>query len=137
MSQEDEDGKALKRTKATVSAPAEGEGAAGLGARPGRSGFMQLTPSAHVDTFCRDNLPPPGQWPELEFTLPGLRYPVPGGPDVGRLADALRMLLATGQVAALGVSCSWHPGHALKQGVFRVHGRDFLLASAGRSSSLS
>jgi acyl-coenzyme A synthetase/AMP-(fatty) acid ligase len=36
---------------------------------------MQLTPSAHVDTFCRDNLPPSGQWPELEFTLPGLRYP--------------------------------------------------------------
>ena len=36
---------------------------------------MQLSPSAHVDTFCRDSLPPAGQWPELEFTLPGLRYP--------------------------------------------------------------
>jgi 2-aminobenzoate-CoA ligase len=36
---------------------------------------MQLTPSAHADTFCRDSLPAPGQWPELEFTLPGLRYP--------------------------------------------------------------
>jgi arginase len=43
--------------------------------------------------------------------LPGLRYPVPGGPDAARLADALRMLLATGQVAALGIACTWHPGH--------------------------
>jgi 2-aminobenzoate-CoA ligase len=36
---------------------------------------MLLTPSAHADTFCRDHLPPPGQWPDLEFTLPGLAYP--------------------------------------------------------------
>lgn len=36
---------------------------------------MQLTPSAHVDTFCRDHLPPAGEWPELEFTLPELAYP--------------------------------------------------------------
>jgi 2-aminobenzoate-CoA ligase len=35
---------------------------------------MQLTPSAHVDTFCRDNLPPEDQWPELRFDLPGLQY---------------------------------------------------------------
>jgi arginase len=44
--------------------------------------------------------------------LPGLRYPVPGGPDAARLADALRTLLATGRVAALGVACTWRPGHA-------------------------
>lgn len=36
---------------------------------------MKLTPSAHVDTFCRDNLPPADQWPDLEFTLPDLAYP--------------------------------------------------------------
>jgi 2-aminobenzoate-CoA ligase len=36
---------------------------------------MQLSRSAHADSFCRDHLPPPGQWPELEFSLPGLRYP--------------------------------------------------------------
>lgn len=36
---------------------------------------MQLTPSAHVDTFSRDHLPPSEQWPTLEFTLPELRYP--------------------------------------------------------------
>jgi arginase len=42
--------------------------------------------------------------------LPGLRFPAPGGPDAAQLAATLRMLLATGQVAALGVSCSWYPG---------------------------
>jgi len=36
---------------------------------------MPLTPSAHVDTFCRDHLPPADQFPELEFTLPELAYP--------------------------------------------------------------
>ena len=36
---------------------------------------MKLTPSAHADTFCRDHLPPAGQWPDLEFTLPELAYP--------------------------------------------------------------
>jgi 2-aminobenzoate-CoA ligase len=36
---------------------------------------MRLSPSAHADTFCRDNLPPAGQWPELRFDLPELRYP--------------------------------------------------------------
>jgi 2-aminobenzoate-CoA ligase len=36
---------------------------------------VQLAPSAHVDTFCRDNLPPDDLWPELRFELPELRYP--------------------------------------------------------------
>jgi Acyl-coenzyme A synthetases/AMP-(fatty) acid ligases len=36
---------------------------------------VQLSPSAHVDTFCRDNLPPPGLWPEFRFDLPELQYP--------------------------------------------------------------
>jgi 2-aminobenzoate-CoA ligase len=36
---------------------------------------MQLSPSAHTDTFCRDNLPPGDQWPDLRFDLPELRYP--------------------------------------------------------------
>jgi 2-aminobenzoate-CoA ligase len=31
--------------------------------------------SAHVDTFARDNLPPPEQWPELIFELPELQFP--------------------------------------------------------------
>ena len=36
---------------------------------------MELSPSAHTDTFCRDNLPPYDLWPELRFDLPELRYP--------------------------------------------------------------
>ncbi|MET7650828.1 AMP-binding protein [Streptomyces sp. NPDC005486] len=31
--------------------------------------------SAHVDTFARDHLPPPGDRPDLRFDLPGLNYP--------------------------------------------------------------
>lgn len=31
--------------------------------------------SAHVDSFARDRLPPPEDWPALEFELPELRYP--------------------------------------------------------------
>ncbi|MFF8033571.1 MULTISPECIES: AMP-binding protein [unclassified Streptomyces] len=36
---------------------------------------MKPGATAHVDTFARDHLPPPGQWPELRFDLPELRYP--------------------------------------------------------------
>src|SRR3712207_7889638 len=32
-----------------------------------------LSASAHVDPFCRDHLPPPGQWPVID--LGDLRYP--------------------------------------------------------------
>lgn len=42
--------------------------------------------------------------------VPGLRYPAPGGPDSAVLAGALRMLLATGRVAALTIACTWYPG---------------------------
>ncbi|MFF6783911.1 AMP-binding protein [Streptomyces sp. NPDC012510] len=36
---------------------------------------MNSRVTAHVDTFARDRLPPPDQWPELSFDLPELRYP--------------------------------------------------------------
>jgi 2-aminobenzoate-CoA ligase len=36
---------------------------------------MELSPSAHVDSFARDHLPPADQWPDLVFDLPELRYP--------------------------------------------------------------
>ena len=47
-----------------------------------------LGPSAHVDTFARDHLPPGDQWPTLEFTLPELQYPA-------RLNAALELLDGT------------------------------------------
>ncbi|MFF0478113.1 AMP-binding protein [Streptomyces sp. NPDC004284] len=36
---------------------------------------MELTPSAHLDTFARDRLPSPDRWPRLVFDLPELSYP--------------------------------------------------------------
>ncbi|WP_354182981.1 AMP-binding protein [Arthrobacter sp. UYP6] len=36
---------------------------------------MDLSPSAHQDTYTRDHLPPRDQWPVLEFSLPELQYP--------------------------------------------------------------
>jgi 2-aminobenzoate-CoA ligase len=49
---------------------------------------MQLSPSAHTDTFCRDNLPAAGDWPEFRFDLPALAYP-------DRLNCAAELLEAT------------------------------------------
>src|SRR5215469_2086519 len=39
------------------------------------TGVSPIRTSAHVDTFCRDNLPPESQWPEFLSELPELRYP--------------------------------------------------------------
>ncbi|MFE3186508.1 benzoate-CoA ligase family protein [Streptomyces violascens] len=36
---------------------------------------MELSPSAHVDTFCRDRLPAFPLWPQLHYDLPELTYP--------------------------------------------------------------
>jgi 2-aminobenzoate-CoA ligase len=33
-----------------------------------------MTPSAHLDTFARDNLPPQSEWPDFLFKLPELQY---------------------------------------------------------------
>lgn len=46
---------------------------------------MELSPSAHVDSFCRDRLPPFDLWPELHYDLPELTYPA-------RLNCAARLL---------------------------------------------
>jgi 2-aminobenzoate-CoA ligase len=34
----------------------------------------ELSPSAHVDTFSRDNLPPVESWPEFVFAIPDVQY---------------------------------------------------------------
>jgi len=34
-----------------------------------------MHPTAHVDRFARDHLPPPAQWPEFLFELPELQFP--------------------------------------------------------------
>jgi arginase len=43
--------------------------------------------------------------------VPGLRYPAPGGPGPAEVVSALRHMLDTGRVAAVGAACTWHPGH--------------------------
>lgn len=39
------------------------------------TGYPQLGPSAHVDTFTRDHLPAFDQWPELRLDRPEFQYP--------------------------------------------------------------
>ena len=34
-----------------------------------------MQPSAHIDTFARDNLPPEDRWPVFMLDNPGLAYP--------------------------------------------------------------
>src|SRR5262245_46593660 len=53
--------------RASMAAAAEGQ------ARPAQA--APLGPSAHVDTFARDNLPPRAQWPDLLLQRPEFQYP--------------------------------------------------------------
>ncbi len=50
---------------------------------------MQLSRSGHVDTFCRDHLPPEEEWPELRFDLPELHYPERLNAGVALLDDVI------------------------------------------------
>src|SRR5579871_5428371 len=34
-----------------------------------------IAPTAHIDTFAQESLPPPDSWPELRLSLPELQYP--------------------------------------------------------------
>jgi 2-aminobenzoate-CoA ligase len=63
---------------------------------------MRLSPSAHVDTFCRDHLPPPDQWPEFRFGLPELNYPE-------RMNCAAALLDATAASVGYGRPCLSSP----------------------------
>jgi arginase len=49
--------------------------------------------------------------------LPGLMFPVAGGPGTGQVGRALRMLLGTGRVAAAGIGCTWQPGQGSAGGL--------------------
>ena len=73
---------------------------------------MQLSPSAHVDTFCRDNLPPEHQWPDLVFELPELRYPE-------RLNCAVELLDATIERLGANRPCVLSPTETWTYGELR------------------
>jgi 2-aminobenzoate-CoA ligase len=46
-----------------------------LSAQSDKRGVAGLGPSAHVDTFTRDNLPPAEHWPDLLLDRPEFQYP--------------------------------------------------------------
>jgi arginase len=43
--------------------------------------------------------------------LPELLFPADGGPDLDAVFGAVRHLWQTGRVVAVGVACTWRPGH--------------------------
>src|SRR5688500_804584 len=52
-----------------------------------------MHPSAHLDTFARDHLPPQDQWPELVFDLPELQF----GPTLNAATELLDRWVQDGQ----------------------------------------
>jgi len=70
---------------------------------------MRLFPSAHLDTFCRDRLPPRDQWPEFRFDLPELNYPE-------RLNCAAELLDATAARDGADRPCLLSPAEAWSYG---------------------
>ncbi|MFI9415150.1 AMP-binding protein [Nocardia gamkensis] len=63
---------------------------------------MPLSPSAHVDTFCRDNLPPEVEWPEF-LDVPDVEYP-------DRLNCAVELVDVMANRLGVGRSCLLAPG---------------------------
>ena len=94
---------------------------------------MTLSPSAHLDSFCRDNLPPENLWPNFDFTLPELWYP-------DRLNCASPLLddqvaaLGGGRPALLSSSESWTYGELLHRAnqIAQILTEDFGLVPGNR-----
>ena len=72
-----------------------------------------LSPSAHVDTFTRDNLPPADQWPTLEFTIPDVQYPE-------RLNAAAELLMKAARYARRVEAVALEPRYDLRTRESRV-----------------
>jgi 2-aminobenzoate-CoA ligase len=60
---------------------------------PDDDAYPPLHPSAHVDPFARDNLPPRAEWPDFVFRLPELKYPA----RVNSAVDLVDHWIAQGQ----------------------------------------
>lgn len=43
--------------------------------------------------------------------LPGLLFPVPGGPSMADVLAKVEEIIATGRVVAVDLACTWRPGH--------------------------
>jgi 2-aminobenzoate-CoA ligase len=71
-----------------------------------RLSAAELSPSAYVDSFARDHLPPGGEWPDFLFELPELQYPA----RLNCVAELLDRHVAGGRgarTAVLGEHLSW------------------------------
>ncbi len=94
---------------------------------------MRLSPSAHLDTFCRDRLPAQDQWPEFRFDLPELNYPE-------RLNCAVELLDVTAarygedRPCLLSTTESWSYGETVRRTnqLARVLTEDFGLQPGNR-----
>lgn len=76
------------------------------------------TPSAHLDPFTQNHLPPPEQWPELVFNLPELHYPR----RINCVAELLDHMVRMGhgeKAAILTYQHNWNYRH-LQQQVNRI-----------------
>ena len=66
----------------------------------------ELSPSAYVDSFARDHLPPAGEWPDFLFDRPELQYPA----RLNCVAELLDRHVAEGRGArraVLGAHLDW------------------------------
>jgi 2-aminobenzoate-CoA ligase len=75
---------------------------------------MTLQPSAHQDSFARDNLPPPEQWPDFRFDLPELQYPARLN-CVVELLDQAIVRGWGGRTAVIGDGMRWSYAELLVQ----------------------
>ncbi len=70
-----------------------------------------------VDDLVPDLLPVGPLYLHLDFDvvtpdeLPGLLFPASGGPGLDAVGAAIGRVMATDQVVAVGVGCTWHAGH--------------------------
>lgn len=92
-----------------------------------------LSATAHLDTFCRDNLPPRAQWPNFEFTLPELRYPQRLNCATALLDDKVRKFGAD-RPCLMSATESWSYGDLLRRSnqVAQVLTEDLGLVPGGR-----
>lgn len=70
-----------------------------------------------VDQLTADRVPDGPIYLHVDFDvvdpgeLPELLFPAAGGPPLDAVSAAISRVVATGRVAAVGLGCTWHPGH--------------------------
>jgi 2-aminobenzoate-CoA ligase len=90
-------------------------------------------PTAHLDTFARDHLPPPGQQPEFLFELPELQFP----PQLNCAAELLDRHIAEGRggricIRAPGIAWTYADLHEKASRIAHVLVRDMGLVPGNR-----